>query len=324
MRRRKFITIVGGAAAAWTLAARAQQTGRLPKIGFLGASDPSTWAIYVAAFVKRLHELGWIEGRTVEIEYRWAEGQSERFVEIAAEFVRLKVDVIVTSGSAVQATKRATSIIPIVFALANDPVGAGMVASLSRPGANVTGLSLQSPDLAGKRLGLLRELLPTLHRVAIMANAGSPAVLEMSEVEAAARTLGLEAAKLEIRTTEDIPLVIEALKGKADAFYICTDSLVSANYSRIAALALASQLPTMADQKVYVEAGGLISYGPNVADLFRRSAELVDKILKGDKPSDIPVEQPTTFELIVNLKTAKALGITVPPTFLVRADKVIE
>ena len=200
MKRREFITLLGGAAAAWPLAARAQQAGKLPTIGFLGTATASAWSPWTAAFVQRLRELGWIEGRTVAIEYRWAEGRSERYAEIAAEFVRLKVDVIVTSGGAVLAAKQATSVIPIVFAVANDPLGSGLVASLARPGGNVTGLSAQQSDLAGKRLELLREVVPGLRRLAIMANVGYPAaVLEMDEVQGTARTFGFEVAKLEIR-----------------------------------------------------------------------------------------------------------------------------
>jgi putative tryptophan/tyrosine transport system substrate-binding protein len=325
MRRREFISLLGSASVAWPLAAHAQQTGKLPTIGFLGAASPSAWSNFVAAFAQRLHEFGWIEGRNVAIEYRWAEGRSERYAEIAAEFVRLKVDVIVTAGGAVLATMQATSIIPIVFALANDPLGAGIVATLSRPGGNVTGLSLEVPDTAGKRLGLLREVLPGLHRVAIMANASYPAaVLEMGEVEATAHALGLEVARMEIRKAEDIAPSFEALKSGADALYICTDSLANTNGIRIAALALSSRLPTMADGKVYVEEGALMSYGANIPDLFRRAAEYVDKILHGAIPADIPVEQPTKFELIVNLKTAKALGLTIPESLLIRADEVIE
>ena len=220
MNWREFITLLGGAAAAWPLAARAQQSGKLPTIGFLG-TDASVWSPWTAAFVERLRELGWIEGRTIAIEYRWAEGRPERVAEIAAEFVRLKVDVIVTYGGAVATLKQATAVIPIVFALAIDPVGSGLVASLARPGGNVTGLSIQPTDLAGKRLELLREVVPGLRRLAIMVNVGYPqAVLEMGEVQAAARTLGLEVAPLEIRRAEDIAPAFEALKAQADALYV--------------------------------------------------------------------------------------------------------
>jgi putative tryptophan/tyrosine transport system substrate-binding protein len=324
MRRRDFITLLGGAAA-WPLPARAQQRGKLPTIGFLGAATPSAWSHWVAAFVQRLHELGWIEDRTVAIEYRWAEGRSERYTEIAAEFVRLKVDVIVTSGGAVLATTRATSVIPIVFAAAADPVGTGLVASLAQPGGNVTGLSLQSTDLAGKRLELLREVLPGLRRLAILANVGyAAAALEMGEVEAAARTLDLEVAKLEIRRAEEIVPAFEALKSSADALYVVQDPLVNTNRIRINTLALAARLPTMHDFREAVEAGALMSYGANTPDLYRRAGDYVDKILRGAKPADLPVEQPIRFDLIMNLTTAKALGLTIPEVFLLRANELIE
>jgi putative ABC transport system substrate-binding protein len=325
VKRREFITLIGGAASAWPLAARAQQAGKLPTIGFLGTTSAAAWSHYVTAFVRRLRELGWIEGRTVAIEYRWADGRSERLTEIAAELVRLKVDVIVTAGSAFLAVKQATSVIPIVFAIAEDPVEAGFVASLARPGGNITGLSIQRADTLGKRLELLREVLPGLRRLAILANVGDPnTVREMGEVAAAARTLGFEAAKLEIRKPEDIAPAFEALKGGADALYVCGDPLANTNRVRINTLALAARLPTMHFVKVYVEAGGLMSYGPSFADLFRRAGDYVDKILRGAKPGELPVEQPTKFELVVNLKTAKALGLTIPESFLLRADEVIE
>jgi putative ABC transport system substrate-binding protein len=223
--RREFITLIGGTVAAWPLAARAQQAGKLPTIGFLGSSTLSAMSQWTAAFVQRLRELGWIEGRTVAIEYRWAEGRTERAAEIAAEFVQRKVDVIVTSATAaVVAAKQATSVIPIVFAAAGDPVGTGLVASLARPGGNVTGLSIQQPDVAAKRLELLREVVPGLRRLAILANVGGPAVvLDMSEVQAAARTLGLEVITLEIRRGEDIAPALEGLKGRAEALYVVID-----------------------------------------------------------------------------------------------------
>jgi putative tryptophan/tyrosine transport system substrate-binding protein len=326
LKRRDFITLVGGAAAAWPLAARAQQPGKLRTIGFLGQSTRSAASEWVAAFVQRLHELGWNEGRTVAIEYRWAEGREERFAQIAAEFVRLKVDIIVTSGTPqVLAAKQATSVIPIVFAAAGDPVASGLVASLARPGGNATGLSSLVADLAGKRLELLREVAPALRRLAIMGNVGNPlTVLELGEVQAAAGTLGLEVHTLEIRQAQDITPAFEALKGRADALYVCIDALVNANRIRINTSALGARLPTMHGSRDYVEAGGLMSYGPNYPDLFRRSADYVDKILHGAKPGDIPVEQPTKFDLVVNLTTARALGLDLPPTLLARADEVIE
>ncbi len=316
MKRREFITLLGGAATAWPLAARAQQTGKVPTIGFLGAATPSATSPWTAAFVQRLREFGWIEGRNVAIEYRWAEGRIEPLAEIAAEFVRLKVDIIVTHSTAsVVAAKQATSVIPIVFANAGDPVGNGLVASLARPGGNITGLSLQGTDTAGKRLGLLREVLPGLRRLAIMANSGAPAaVLEVREVQAVASTLGVEVAAFEIRRAEDIAPAFEALKSRAEALYVCPDPLVNTNRIRINTLALGARLPTMTGVREYVEAGGLMSYGPSFPDLWRRAAEFVDKILRGTKPTDIPVEQPTKFDLVVNLITAKVLG----------ADEVIE
>jgi len=275
--------------------------------------------------VQRLRELGWIEGRNLAIEYRWADGRTGRFTEIAAEFVRLKVDVIVTGGLSAVAVKQATSVIPIVFAVAADPVGTGLVASLVRPGGNVTGLSTQAPDLVGKRLELLREAVPELRRLAILANIGYPAsVIEMSAVQAAAPTLGLEVVALEIQRAEDIAPAFEALKDRADALYVITDALVSTNRVRINAFALAARLLTMHGVREYVEAGGLMSYGADYSDLFRRAGDYVDKILRGAKPADIPVEQPTKFDLVVNLITAEALGLTVPPSLLARADKVIE
>jgi putative tryptophan/tyrosine transport system substrate-binding protein len=325
MKRRELITLLGGAAA-WPLTARAQQAARRPTIGYMGANTPVVESQRTAAFVQRLRELGWIEGRNVAVEYRWAEGRNERFAEIAAELVQLKVEVIVTAGTAaVVAAKQATSVIPIIFALGGDPVGTGLVASLARPGGNVTGLTQQSTDLAGKRVELLREVVPGLGRLATMANIGNPlAVLEMREVHAAARTLGLEVAISEIRRAEDIAPAFDALKGRADALYVVADPLVTSNRIRINTLALGARLPTMHGQNDNVEAGGLMSYGANFPDLYRRAADYVDKILRGTKPADIPVEQPTKFDLAINLTTAKALGLKIPESFLLRADEVIE
>jgi putative ABC transport system substrate-binding protein len=297
----------------------------VPTIGFLGTATPSAWNPWIAAFAQRLSELGWIDGRTIAVVYRWAEGRDERYAEIAAEFVRLKVDVIVTSGGGVVATKQATSVIPIVFALSPDPVGTGLVASLTRPGGNVTGLSTQLADTAGKRLALLREAIPGLRRLGIMGNAGYAAtVLEMGEVQTAAHTLGLEVVTAEIRRSEDISLAFDSFKGRAEAIYVAAEPLVDSNRVRINSLALGARLATIHGFREYVETGGLMSYGPNFTDLFRRTADLVDRILRGTKPSDIPVEQPTKFELVVNRTTAKAIGLTIPETFLVRADEVIE
>ena len=324
MKRREFITLLGGAMA-WPLAARAQQA-KLPTIGFLGAGTASAMSQWTAAFVQRLRELGWVEDRTIAIHYRWAEGRIERLAEIAAEFVRLKVDVIVTNSAApVVAAKQATSVIPIVIASAADPVGTGLVASLARPGGNVTGLSVQMTDLAGKRLELLREVVPGLRRLAIMVNPGaSAAILEINEAQAAAKMLGLDIAAFEIRRAEDIAPAFEALKGRAEALYVVADPLITSNRLRINILALGARLPTMHSFREHVEAGGLMSYGPNFPDLFRRAVDFVHKILHGAKPGDIPVEQPTKFDFIINLTTAKALGIDLPPALLARADEVIE
>jgi putative ABC transport system substrate-binding protein len=325
MKRRRFITLLGGAAA-WPMTARAQQTARLPTIGFLGATTPSADGQLFAAFVQRLRELGWIEGRNVAIEVRWAGGRSERFVEIAAELIRRKVDVILTHTTpATLAAKQATSVIPIVFATAGDPVGSGIVSSLARPGGNVTGLSSQGTDAVGKRLELLRETVPALRRVAVLANVGSAfAVLEKNEVQVVARTLDLEPTAFDIRRAEDIAPAFAALKGRADALYVVLDPVVLSNRVRINTLALGARLPTMYTVRELVEAGGLISYGPNWANQFRRAGDYVDKILRGAKLGDLPVEQPTKFDLVVNVTTANALGLEVPATLLARADEVIE
>jgi len=323
MRRRDFLTAAGGAMA-WPVAAHAQQAGRLPTIGFLGA-NPVLFAPWTGAFVARLHELGWNEGRNVAIEYRWSEGRTERYAEIAAEFVRQKVDVIVTVGTAVPTVRQATSIIPIVFAVAIDPERSGLVSSLAKPGGNVTGLSLQATNLAGKRLEMLRELIPQLRRLAIIFNRGNDqTVLEMSDTEAAARELKLDVALLEIRRMQDVAAVFEQLNPRADALYVVVDQLVVANFNRILTFALSSRLPMVYSTRDFVQTGGLMSYGPSYVDLFRRAGDYVHRILQGAKPGDLPVEQPTKFELVLNLTTARALGLKVPELFLQRVDDLIE
>jgi putative ABC transport system substrate-binding protein len=326
MRRRDFIAGFGSAATLRPLAAWAQKPAKLPTIGFLGAATPELAGPWVAAFVERLRELGWVEGRNVAIDYRWAEARPERYNEIAAEFANLEVDVIVTWASApVLAAKRATTTIPIVFAAQMDPVGAGVVASLVRPGGNVTGMSIQQTDTAGKRIELLREIVPKLTRLAVMANSSAPgAVLEMREVATTARNLGLEVTLIEVKQADEIFASIEALKDRADALYVATDPLIFGNRVRINRLAQAERLPTIYGGREYVDAGALMSYGLNWADLFRGAAVQVDKLLRAAKPADIPVEQPTKFYLVVNLRTAKALGLELPPTLLARADEVIE
>ena len=325
LKRREFITLLGGVATL-PLTARAQQAAKLHVVGYLGPTTPLAESKWTASFVQRLRELGWIERQDIGIEYRWAEGHTERFAEIAAEFVRLKVVVIVTSSTpSVIAAKQATSIIPIVFAAVGDPVGNKLVASLARPGANVTGLSIQQTDTASKRVELFRDVVPGLRRLAILANVASPnAVVDMDEARVAAGTLGLGVVTSEIRRTEDIVPAFEALKGHADALYVCADPLSLANRNQIATLAQGARLPTTYAFREFVDAGGLMSYGPNFPDLFRRTAEIVDKILRGTRPADIPVEQPTKFELVINLKTASALGLTVPDKLIALADDVIE
>jgi putative ABC transport system substrate-binding protein len=330
VKRREVIALLGGAAASWPLAARGQQP-KMPTIGFLGAATSSSWNQWTAAFVQRLRELGWIEGRNIVIEYRWAEGSSERAANIAAEFVWLKVDVIVSSGAVLLAARQhpegqqATSMVPIVFATASEPVGTGLVASLARPGGNVTGLSNQQSDLATKRLELLREVLPALRQLAILANGSNPASLvEMPQVERTARAVGLEAITREIRRAEDFAPAFEAIKGRADALYVCSDFFMFTHRIRINTLTLGARLPTIFGEREMVEVGGLMSYGPNFPDLFRRAADYVDKILRGTKPGDLPVQQPTKFDLTINLTTAKVLGLNIPEAFLLRADEVIE
>ena len=326
MKRREFIGLVGAGVAAWPLAAHAQQARKLPTIGYMGANTASEESQWVAAFLQRLRELGWIEGRNIAFTSQWAEGRSERSPEIVAEFVRNKVDVIVTTGTGpAAAAKQLTSAIPIVFASAGDPVGSGLVASLARPGGNVTGLSSQTTDLGPKKLEFLREVVPGLRRLAILSNVGAAnAVLEAGDVKAAAIALGIEVIIFELRQAEDISTAFEAVKNRADALYVTSSPLLTTNRIRINTLALSARLPTIYAFRENVKAGGLMSYGPNFTDLYRRAADFVDKILRGTKPADIPVERPTKFDLIVNMITAKALGLTIPETFLVRADEVIE
>jgi ABC-type uncharacterized transport system substrate-binding protein len=277
-------------------------------------------------FCAAVGELGWVEGRNVTIEVRWAEGRGERAAEIAAEFVRLKVDIIATWATApALAAKSATSTIPIVFALATDPIGSGLVESLARPGGNATGLSVQTIDLAGKRLDLLREVVPDLRRLAIMANVSvSDTAAEMREVQGLARTLCLDVTALHIRRAGDIGPAFEALKPGTEALFVVGDPLTFTNRIQINSLAQGARLPTLYSIREFVAAGGLMSYGTNFPDLFRRAANFVDKILRSAKPADIPVEQPTKFDLVINLNTARALGLTVPDKLLARADEVIE
>ena len=323
IERRKFLATLGGAAA-WPLAARAQQAGKIHKVGYLSPSLPS---VYSPLLFDDLRELGWFEGKNVTFEYRFAENRLERLPELAAELVRLNVDVIVAVGTlGPLAAKRATTTIPIVMLSAGDPLGTGLVDSLARPGGNVTGMSLMVPDLGGKRLELLKELLPRLSRVAVLWNAANPyPAIVFKETQAAGRKLGIEVHSLEVRGPDDLDGAFAAARLQhPDALISVEDPLTFTYRKRIADFAVVEQLPSLHGFSEEVKAGALISYGANQPDLIRRAAGYVDKILKGAKPADLPVQQPTTFELVINLKTARALALEVPPTLLARADEVIE
>jgi putative ABC transport system substrate-binding protein len=298
----------------------------MPTVGFLGTTTAAAWGPWTAAFVQRLRELGWIEGRTIAIDYRWAEGRDERYSEIAAEFVRLKVDAILTQGTqAAMAAKQATSAIPIVATVIGDPVGSGLATSLALPGGNVTGLSVVSYDLAAKRLELLLEAVPGVRRIGILVDVGNPVnVEEARQVQAAADKLGLEGFPIAIRLAEDIVPAFDGLKNRADALHVVANPLILSNIVRINILAAGARLPTSYIAREHVQAGGLLAYGPNFAAIYRRAGDFFDKILRGTKPGTIPVEQPTKFDFVINLTTAKAIGLDVPPTLLARADEVIE
>jgi ABC-type uncharacterized transport system substrate-binding protein len=320
----EILKICGGLLGAWPLAAEAQQRGNQRLIGVLGA-DATAWSPWTVALTARLRELGWSEGDTLAIEYRWAQGRSDRVSEFAAEFERRRVDVIVTYGSAASILSQTLTTIPVVFAVAFDPVRSGLVQSLAHPAGNVTGISIQQPDLVGKRLKLLRQAIPQLHRLGILANAAyAEPMLEADRVKSMAQASGLEAARIGVWRTEDIAPAFEVLRNKADALYVVSDALIAANRTRIVTLAINGRLPTIMSYDDYVEAGGLMSYGPDYADLFRKAADMVDKILRGTKPGDIPVEQPTKFDFAVNTKTAAALGLTFPQTFLATVDEVLK
>lgn len=324
MRRREFIGLVG-VATVWPVVGFTQTSSK-PTIGFLGATTPAIWSSFVAAFIQRMRQFGWVEGSNLAIRYLWAEGRESRYAELAADLVRNNVNVIVTGGTAaVLAAKQATSVIPIVFATAGDPLGTKLVASLSHPGGNVTGLSNQQTDLAGQRIQLLRDVAPSIQHVALMGNVSSPnVVLEMNAAQAAAVKLGIEVMRLEINKASEIDSAIESIRGRADALYVCTDPLMTVNQVRISTWAIRQRIPTIQAFRQYVDAGALMSYGPNFQDLFRRAADFVDKILRGAKPGELPVEQPTKFDLVINATTAKALGLTIPESLLVRATEVIE
>jgi putative ABC transport system substrate-binding protein len=324
VRRREFIVLLSEAAALLPLSARSQEANGPPTIGFLAPDRPS-WSSWIAAFENRLRALGWIDGRSVAIEYRWSQGRPERVAEIAAEFVQLKVDVIVTSGSAVAILKKATTSIPIVFAVAADAVSSGIVTNLTRPGGNVTGFSIQLSEVASKRLELLQDVLPKLHRFAILFDADYQAtVLEKDAIQVAARKRSLEGTPYGIRRREDIAPSFDALKGGNDALYLVQNALIDANREQLTDSALKAELPTVCATRAMAEIGCLMSYGPNLESLLQSTAELVDRILRGVKPGDIPVEQPTEFDLVINLKTAKVLGLIIPDKLLATANKLIE
>jgi len=328
MRRRAFITLIGGAAAAWPFAARAQQGGKKYTIGRFSAAIrlPENAPAWIA-FLGAMRELGWIEGKNVVFEGRYADNRLERLPALAEELLRLNVDVIVAIGTlAPLAAKRATSTIPIVMTAAGDPLGSGLVASLAEPGGNITGMSLMAPDLGGKRLELLKELLPRFARVAVLWNAANPYSTNVfKETQVAGRVLGVQVQSLEVRNPEDLDGAFEAARQQhPDALVSVEDPFTATYRKRITDFAIAARLPSLYGLREDVDAGGLVSYGANLAELFRRAAGYVDKILKGAKPADLPVQQPTTFELVVNLNTARLLGLEIPPTLLARADEVIE
>jgi putative tryptophan/tyrosine transport system substrate-binding protein len=326
MQRRDFIKVIGGSAAAWPFAARAQRPSKLPTIGVLGPTTSSVAGQWTAALAQRLRELGWIEGHTVAIEYRWAQGNSERAAEIVGEFTRLKVDVIVTPDLRMAiVAKQMTQVIPIVFVANRDPVAEGLVASLARPGGNATGLSTQLSKLAAKRIELLREATPGLSRMAVLIDPSNPGVsADMIEVQAAARTLGIEIVICEIRQVENIAPAFEAITGRVQALTVMPGRLTFDNPILINTLALAARLPTIYAFRAPVESGGLMFYGANFQDLSRRAADYVDKILRGAKPGDLAVQQPIKFELVINLRTARELGLEIPPRLIVLANELIE
>jgi putative tryptophan/tyrosine transport system substrate-binding protein len=328
VNRRSLITLLGGAAVAWPLAARAQQAGKIARIGFLGTSSPSLERHLTDAFRQKLRELGQIEGETITIEYRWAEGQDDRLPRLATELVRLKPDVIVTVGSpGTVAAKRATNTVPIVFASSGNPVVAGLVGSFARPGGNVTGFTISGPELEGKRMQLLKDAFPNLSRVAVMWNSANPVVFEFyQQARAAAAALGLNLQPVtEVRRVDDFKGAFSTIAtAKPDALVVLVDRFLLAHRMEIVSFAAVSRLPVAYPYRSYVEAGGLMSYAANDLEQFRRTAIYVDKIIRGAKPADLPVEEPTKFDLVINLTTAKALGLKIPESFLLRADEVIE
>jgi len=327
MNRRAFTTLLGGAAVVWPIAARAQQAGKVHRIGVLETISTTLNVANFYALREGLRQLGYAEGQNLVIEYRSADGRDDRFPGLARELLALKVDVIVTRGTpAAKAVKNATSTVPVVMTASGDPVGVGLVTSLARPGGNITGLSAIVGELSPKRLELIREIVPGLARIAVLANTSNDAVRrDWARIETAARSLGVQAQPLDLRESDALgPTFDDASARRADALVVVIDAITQANQQRIVDLAMKHRLPAIYSSREFVDAGGLISYGVSYPDLYRRAATYVDKILKGTKPADLPVVQPTKFELVINLKTAKALGIEVPPTLLARADEVIE
>ena len=327
MDRRAFLATLTGGLLAAPLAAEAQPPSKVPRIGFLATNSPAEYPDLLEAFRQGLRDLGYVEGQNIAIEYRWAEGRVERFSDFAVELVGLKVDVIVaTSSPLALAAKNATRTIAIVFATAADPVGSGLVASIARPGGNVTGFSLLAPEIVARQLQLLKEAVPTASRVAVLSNpANSYTALLVKETEAAARSLGVRVQPLGVRGATALDSAFSAItKERPGALFVLFDPVLLGHRTRIAEFANKNRLPAMYPHREYVEAGGLIAYGVDLRDNFRRAATYVGKILKGAKPGDLPVEQPTKFELVINMKTAKALGLTIAPSLLQRADQVIE
>jgi putative ABC transport system substrate-binding protein len=318
---------LGAMLLALCLSAEAQQPKKVPRIGYLSATSPSVNPTRIEAFRQGLRELGYVEGKNIIIDWRYADGKLDRLRELAAELVRLKVDVIVTGGpTTTPAVKEATTTIPIVMGYDNDPVGSGFVASLARPGGNITGLSALSPELSGKRLELLKEIIPRLSRVAVLGTSTQPGNAQaLREVELAAGAFGVKLQYLDVRDLKDIETAFRAAsKGRADAMLVLSSAVLNSHRIEVADLTVKNRLPAVYGQPQYVEDGGLLSYAPSFTDLFRRAATYVDKILKGAKPADLPVEQPTKFEFVINLKTAKALGLTIPQSLLLRADEIIQ
>ena len=326
MQRREFITLVAGAAA-WPLVARAQQAAKIPRIGLLSPFAPADTAPWHQAFLRGLSDLGWVDGKNIAIEYRYSDGRNDRLPELIGDLVRLKVDIIVTAvTNDTLAAKNAAGGIPIVMAAAGDPVATGIVASLARLGGNITGLSQMNPELNGKRLELLKEIAPNISSLAVFLNPEDPiSALGQNEIELPARKMKIEVHSFEVRNTLDLDKALqEATKARVDALAIMPNPVFVTNLKLIADFAIQNRVPSVFHLREYAKAGGLVSYGVDRADLFRRAATFVDKILKGANPADLPIEQPTKFELTINLKTAKALGLTVPPKLLLTADEVIE